>query len=85
MSMTTAMTTHLPLAGAGVRTKRSRRAAPRRLPRWLWLLGVGVAPLGPPDADGTRTWLVSAGGGVAGMAALIFETSEHNTDDRRED
>jgi hypothetical protein len=83
--MTTAVTTHPPLARPRVDATRSRRATPQGLPRWLWLLGVGVAPLGPPDADGNRAWVVSAGGGVAGVAALFLETTGLDHDTTRED
>lgn len=72
------------LAGADARPTRragrsaGRRATPRGVPRWLWLLGVTVQPLGPVEADGTRAWVVSAGAGASGMAALFFATVEQD-------
>jgi hypothetical protein len=39
---------------------------------------VTVQPLGPVEADGTRAWVVSAGAGASGMAALFFATVEQD-------
>ena len=82
--MTTTTTTAL--AGAPLRARRSPRAVPRGVPRWLWLFGVTVQRLGTPAADGTTAWVVSAGGGTSGFAAVLFDTTEQDRSDiTRED
>jgi hypothetical protein len=76
-----------PLApiSAGV-SPRPGPLEPRGLPRWLWLLGVGVQPLVTPDRHETRTWMVCAGAGVISVAALFDDSTDQNrVDTTRED
>jgi hypothetical protein len=76
--MTTATTTTM--AAAPVRARRSPRAVPSGVPRWLWLLGVTVQRL---DAQGA--WVVSAGGGTVGVAAVLLDAEQDTVDNTRED
>jgi hypothetical protein len=84
------MSTTLTATDAAIGLRRTprarRRALPRGVPRWLWLLGVTVQPLGAPDPSGTQAWVVSAGAGTTGLAALFFATVEQGSADlSRED
>ena len=72
--MTTATTTTL--AVAPTRPRRSPRAVPDGVPRWLWLFGVTVHRLEATRAGGPAAWVVSAGGGASGLAAVLFDTPE---------
>jgi hypothetical protein len=84
--MADTMTTALTAVGATPRARRTprarQRAVPPGVPRWLWLLGVTVQPLGRPEAEGTRTWVVSAGAGLSGMAAMFFATLDESATER---
>ena len=61
-----------------VSSRRSPRVRPRGVPRWLWLLGVSLHPVGVPGPDGTRAWAVSAGIGPAGMTAVFVDPPEQD-------
>ena len=86
--MSNTMTTALIPARAAARRTTStrwrarRRELPRGVPGWLWLLGVSVRPLGEPDPNGERAWVVSAGAGPTGAAALFFATIEQDHDEQ---
>ncbi len=77
--MTDTMTnTHLAAADPADRREPPTRLRPRGIPSWLWLFGVSIEPVGPPGADGIRTWVVSAGIGPASLAAVFFDHDDHH-------
>lgn len=65
-------------SGVHLAPPASSRTTPRGLPRWLWLFGVTVNPLGVAEPDGTAAWIISAGVGPTSVMAVFLETSDQN-------
>jgi hypothetical protein len=60
------------------RTRRTRGPLPPGVPRWAWLFGVTVVPLGPADPQAAQGWVVSAGAGTTHAAAVLLDDPDHD-------